>query len=199
MLSLTSSTFYRTLTVLPIQPSRPLSPPPLGDSLPCLETSQFQYDSDFSEPSTPGVSDYEMNEGTNDLKVPEFCMERPFIPHGKMTWTCPGTGCDYQLDLVDMSRVVNNLSQSRSGIQIPNDWDNRTLLLMLISRHYESDHLQKNVGVFQSSSTWRVEPLQVPETDKRAVVAVKREADADDLEPQIRRSNRKHRPRKPFV
>jgi hypothetical protein len=170
-----------------------VSPKPQGD---IPQTAQFQYDSDFSEPSTPGGSDSEVEKP--NIKIPDFCMEMPSIPNGRMTWSCPCTECNYRLDFVDISRVLRDLPQSRLGNQVPpgNDWDIRTALLMLISRHYET-HLEKANGklVRSSPTTWRVQPLQNPETN---MAVVKEEEINSDVEPQVRRSSRKPRPRKQF-
>jgi hypothetical protein len=175
-------------------PSRPLSPELHADSLPSPEAAVFQYDSDFSEPSTPGEPDSEADRTTNVVKIPDFYMETPRIPNGCMTWTCPKPGCDHRLDLIDISRMVKDLPQFFPGSQVPmgNDWDVRTALLMLISWHYESHLEEANLKVFRSSSTtWHVEPLQAPEA------VVKQEIDSN-LELQMRRSGRKPRPRKKF-
>ena len=172
-------------------PSKPLSPKPHEDSQPSPRTAQFQYDSDFSEPSTPGEPDSDAGEMTN--AVPDFCMKAPRIPCGSMTWSCPAPGCDHKLNLVDISLMLRDLPEFRGDqILAGDDWDFRTSLLMLISRHYES-HLEKaSVEIFPSSSTaWQVKPLQGRNTEK---VAIKR----DETESQVRRSSRKPRPRRQF-
>jgi len=94
--------------------------------------------------------------------------------------------------------MLRDLPEFQLGNQVPpgNDWDIRTVLLMLISGHYET-HLEKAKGkVVRSSSTaWRVQPLQDPATE---MVVVKEEEANSDVEPQVRRSNRKPQPRKQF-
>jgi hypothetical protein len=173
-------------------PSRPLSPTAHKVS---PQTAKFQYDSDFSEPSTPGEPDSGADETPN---VPDFCMEMPSFPNGRMAWNCPRPDCNFELDLVDVSRVVRVLPQFRLGDQIPpgNDWDIRTALLMLISRHYESHLERANVEIVRSSpTTWRTKPMQDP---KRESFEVKQEEPNSSVEPQVRRSSRKPRPRKQF-
>ena len=180
----------KTLSPKP-QRDQPQGDQPQGDQ-PSPQTAKFQYDSDFSEPSTPGEPESDAEETTN--AAPEYCMKAPRIPCGSTTWSCPAPGCDHKLDLVDVSLMVRNLPQFRGDqIRLGDDWDFRTSLLMLISRHYESHLERAGVEIFPSSSTaWLVKPLQHPIAEK---AAIKRE-DVDEL--QVRRSGRKAQPRRQF-
>ncbi|KDR83945.1 hypothetical protein GALMADRAFT_236453 [Galerina marginata CBS 339.88] len=129
------------------------------------EVIRFQYDSDFSEPSTPEASDSE-SEVRTDYKIPGFCMEAPRIPSGRFAWNCPG--CPYQIDLLnllpenldslpdDTIRVLNGKSWK------VNDKPVQRALFRLVSHHYEVHHLARSgINVIQSEAgRWLVQNQQ---------------------------------------
>jgi hypothetical protein len=65
------------------------------------------YDSDFSEPSTPGASDSES--GPEDInpelleRIPRFLFNEPQLPDSGFTWYCPAPECEYIIDMLDLT------------------------------------------------------------------------------------------------
>ncbi len=177
---------------------------PLSPEVPVTLTpsaAQFQYDSDFSEDSTSDDVDTEP-EAPSDLKVPLFCLEAPTIRDGFFTWTCPGRGCDYTLDLLNLSR--ENLSRlPRDVVRILNDkaWKTKDVTIRkalgtLVSHHYEVHLNQTGVHVTKESK-WVVQPLHPPKNAEQGCGVVKQEDKGIPLE-TIRRSSRKPRPRQQY-
>lgn len=166
----------------------PMTPPPV----------QFQYDSDFSEPSTPGASDTE-NEVPLIQRIPKFCLSAPQIPSGRFTWTCPG--CDYKIDLLNLSEenlgaLPNNVIPVLTGKswKIHDDPVQRAVFLM-VSNHYKNAHLIPNeVDIIQIGNTWQLKDLR-PREKTPSLPEVKVENVHNATHP-LRRSSRIPVPRR---
>ena len=180
---------------------------PLSPEFPLALTSsaaQFQYDSDFSEDSTSDDVDT-APEVPNSPKVPLFCMETPTVREGVFTWTCPSQGCDFKLDLMNLSR--ENLSRlPRNVVRTLNDkaWkisdvDIQTALCILVSHHYEFHLNQTGVHVTKngSSGKWAIQLLHPRKDAKRGNAVIKQE-DKNVPPETVRRSSRKPRPRRQY-
>ncbi|KIM46384.1 hypothetical protein M413DRAFT_441477 [Hebeloma cylindrosporum] len=164
----------------------PVTPPPI----------KFQYDSDFSDPSTPGASDIE-DEVPLNHSIPKFCLAPPQIPTGRFTWACPG--CYYKIDLL-------NLSEENLGA-LPNDaipvltgksWKihdgpvQRALFLM-VSNHYRKAHIIPNgIDIIQNGNTWQLRNLHPPEEPRK----MKLEENVQEIKDSLRRSSRIPVPRR---
>jgi len=183
-----------------LQHQAPLSPePPLALA---SSAAQFQYDSDFSEDSTS--DDVGTEPEVPNSKVPLFCMETPTVREGVFTWTCPSQGCDYKLNLMNLSRenlsrlprnIVRTLGDKAWKISDP---DVQTALCILVSHHYEFHLNQTSVHVTNSSSgKWAVRPLH-PRKDAKQGNAVIKQEDKGIPSETVRRSSRKPQPRRQY-
>jgi len=181
---------------------RRLSPEIRPATSPTPPERQFQYDSDFSEPSTAGESDTDPVKLPFVAKIPNFCSEIPRIPEGRFSWACLRQECEYNIDLLNLSpENLNILSPDLTQVLntktwLVNDEPVQRALFMLISHHYESSHLRdSNVQLSQSpSGGWLAQTVQVPK--RRNNIAIKEEDNVASPEPQLRRSGRKSRPQK---
>ena len=181
--------------------NRRLSPEIRPGTSPTPPERQFQYDADFSEPSTAGESDTDPVKLPFVEKIPNLCSEIPRIPEGRFSWACLCQECEYNIDLLNLSPENLNIL-SPDLIQVLNtktwvvsDEPVQRALFMLVSYHYESHLRDSNVQLSQSpSGGWLGQTLQVPK--RRNNIAIKEEDNVASPEPQLRRSGRKSRPRK---
>lgn len=177
---------------------RRLSPEIRPDASPTPLERQFQYDSDFSEPSTAGESDTDPVKPPFVQKIPNFCLEVPRIPEGRFSWACLCQECEYNIDLLNLSpENLNILSPDliqvlNTKTWVVNDEPVQRALLMLVSNHYESHLRDSNVQLSQSpSGDWLAQTLQVPKRQNN--IAIKKEDSVVIPDPQLRRSGRKSR------
>ena len=87
-----------------------------------IATSQFQYDSDFSEASTNASSDVEDDPEPYPISnIPYFCLKPPDIPNGRFVWNC--LGCDYYIDLLNLSPdILNHLPDDTKRVLGGKSW-----------------------------------------------------------------------------
>lgn len=169
------------------------------DTLPTPPEEQFQYDSDFSEPSTACESD---TDPVKPLIAPNFCLEVPRIPAGRFLWACLCQGCEYNIDLLDLSPenlsilppdLIQVLSTKTWSV---NDESVQRALLLLVSNHYESHLRDRNIQLCQlPSGGWLAQPV-VPESNTKQNDIVFEEDGMSSSKLQLRRSSRKIRLRK---
>ena len=127
--------------------------------------SQFQYDSDFSEASTNASSDSE-DEPLSSVssKIPYFCLKPPDIPNGRFVWNCRGSGCDYYVDLLNLSPdILNHLPDDTKRVLGGKSWKIKEepiqrLLFQMVSNHYKDYHLSDVVeaSVQVSGNEWYI-------------------------------------------
>jgi hypothetical protein len=161
-----------------------MTPPPV----------QFQYDSDFSECSTPGASDTE-NQFPLIRRIPEYCLVPPHIPNGRFTWNCQG--CSYHIDLLNLSHEnLRNLPNDAILLLTGKSWNIHDdpvqhALSLMVSKHYTDVHVEHNrVGLIQTGSTWHLKDVLPPNP------RMKVEEDIHDATNSIRRSSRIPVPRR---
>ncbi|KAF5358465.1 hypothetical protein D9756_001489 [Leucocoprinus leucothites] len=134
-----------------VQPSshqqNPAKPPIRARVVPDIE---FQYDSDFSEASTPPASDSESEAADQRLveKVPWYCRVPPELEESQHVWRCPGCKT-YHIDLLHPAEEeLEEIPEYYAEILRSKDWqkvtDARLLTAFghLVSNHYE-EHLKK--------------------------------------------------------
>ncbi|KAF8969445.1 hypothetical protein BDZ97DRAFT_1915399 [Flammula alnicola] len=123
----------------------------------------FQYDSDFSDASTPNASDTELESKvpTHWNGAPHFCFRVPRIPNGGFTWRCPG--CSHTIDLLNISpQNLGLLPNETVRILSGKSWrvhDDpvQDALFLMVSHHYKIDHLNANGMEIQPSKKQGVE------------------------------------------
>ena len=111
---------------------------------------QFQYDSDFSEASTPPESDSDEEPSNPELvaRVPRYCWRPPHIPAGRFVWDCPG--CDYYIDFLDLKKedlepLTKELSQYMTSKKWQSIGDDKVReAFALMAGHHYTWHMQKN-------------------------------------------------------
>ncbi|KAJ3516312.1 hypothetical protein NLJ89_g1207 [Agrocybe chaxingu] len=161
----------------------------------------MQYDSDFSEASTPEATDSEGDFPTFPTsRIPTFCFQQPQLPSGRFTWHCPG--CHYSINLLDLSHsdldvvpvelkrglLTQNWTMNESNV--------REALNLMVSHHYEKDHLAASGVTLEPSDggKWRAVDTRLPKT-LPAPKSIKVEHSDSGLS-VLRRSSRKPRPRR---
>lgn len=136
------------LTVSSCSQRRSLSPEVGSPQTSIPITSQFQYDSDFSEASTNASSDSEDETFYPISKIPHFCLKPPEIPNGRFMWCCPG--CDHYVDLLNLSPdILDHLPDDTKRVLSGKSWKVKEepiqrLLFQLVSNHYRDFHLLPN-------------------------------------------------------
>ena len=111
---------------------------------------EFQYDSDFSEPSTPSYSDSEDEMPNHALVecVPRFCWLPSTIPSGRFVWNCPG--CEFFIDFLDLQeedleRLPGELRRhmASKGWQFIKDVKVQDAFSLMANTHY-TWHMHRN-------------------------------------------------------
>ncbi|CAA7260044.1 unnamed protein product [Cyclocybe aegerita] len=161
----------------------------------------MQYDSDFSEASTPEATDSEGDVPTFPTsRIPAFCFQQPQLPSGRFTWHCPG--CHYSINLLDLSPSDLDVvpMELKRGLLTQNWTMNesnvREALNLMVSYHYEKNHLAASGVTFEPSHNgkWRAVDTRLPNTSL-TLKTVKVEHSDSNLS-VLRRSSRKPRPRR---
>ena len=113
---------------------------------------EFQYDSDFSEASTPSTSTSDSESEAVDPKmlekVPWYCRVPPRLEVSQFVWQCPGCRV-YQIDLLDVDEdELEKIPAPYAQILRTRNWqkitDSEVLTAFghLVSNHYE-EHLKR--------------------------------------------------------
>jgi len=112
---------------------------------------EFQYDSDFSEASTPSASDPESEAAESKLleKVPWYCRTPPVLEASQFVWRCPGCRV-YQINLLhvdedELEKIPNPYAEMLRTRKWQNITDSEVQMafMHLVSNHY-NEHLKES-------------------------------------------------------
>ncbi|KAJ7085726.1 hypothetical protein B0H15DRAFT_366086 [Mycena belliarum] len=138
---------------------------------------QLNYDSDFSELSTPGCSDSEYDSDT----VPSFfpfprillhMSQPPVLRPGRFKWDCPILGCTHSIDFLKLVptdyKGVNiepepTVYLGNHQYKTLRDENVQTALRQMVSRHYCQQHL----GMDSAALTPEKQKLFIAELSKK--------------------------------
>lgn len=127
-------------------------------------TTDFVYDSDFSEASTYSYSESTDEDITMDLaKTDEIYSHRPRFRSGYFEWYCPV--CDYAIDLLDLQKVSTKScsvtdGQNMRGITwaFSKDEDVQTTFFDTVKDHFSvhASYVESSQEIFRSHTkqTW---------------------------------------------
>ncbi|KAJ3565004.1 hypothetical protein NP233_g7923 [Leucocoprinus birnbaumii] len=134
----------------PLHQPRPIQP--LTRHSPVVPSSKFQYDSDFSEASTPPLSDSESEVADQRLleKIPWYCRVPPELESHHL-WRCPGCRV-YQIDLLhldddELEEIPEQFAKTLRSIRskaddVPKSDEVLVAFGHLVHQHYER-HLRE--------------------------------------------------------
>ncbi|KAJ7256510.1 hypothetical protein B0H12DRAFT_512042 [Mycena haematopus] len=149
--------------------TRQVSPPlSLNYDKPFASSSKrraFTYDSDFSEPSTPGCSDSEYDSDSSSHPYHPILLhmaQPPTLRPGRFVWDCPIPKCEYALDLLNLKNDRRNEGVPEAVVrnkQFENLQDEQvqTFLYQRVSDHYTVEHLGISVKPYQDKQKFRAE------------------------------------------
>lgn len=164
-----------------------------------LRKGEFYYDGDFSEPSTPGMSDADSDIQSDILAqpIPHCVFDPPEIPPGRFTWFCCIPGCSYAIDLLNLKEEnLNGLPEDTTCILKSKSWSSvrdapvQQSLQHMVNIHYNS-HLQ-DYGIYVDLRGKRryVDVWPPGSSKERQVRKTVVKLEEDDIMPELRRSRR---------
>ncbi|EDR13790.1 uncharacterized protein LACBIDRAFT_322967, partial [Laccaria bicolor S238N-H82] len=164
-----------------------------------LRKGEFSYDGDFSEPSTPGMSDTDSDIESDIFAqpIPQCVFDPPEIPPGRFTWFCCIPGCSYTIDLLNLTEEnLNGLPEHTAYILKSKSWSSvrdspvQQSLQHLVNIHYNS-HLEEH-GIYVDLKGKRryVDVWPPGSSKKRQVKETVVKLEEDDTGPELRRSRR---------
>ncbi|PFH44897.1 hypothetical protein AMATHDRAFT_72160 [Amanita thiersii Skay4041] len=159
-----------------------MSPGNEGDTATASADVEFQYDSDFSEDSTPPDSEnddeIENSEQVIELmsRVPWYCWKAPTIPAGHFIWNCPG--CDYAINFLNLTpKDVEPLGPELGKYLRSKKWPSLREEMashgfgLMVGNHYNWHMHEKGVQLVKKGEKTFVEPWPA------GTVVVKRETE----------------------
>ncbi|KAJ7685539.1 hypothetical protein DFH06DRAFT_1313832 [Mycena polygramma] len=106
------------------------------------------YDSDFSEPSTPGCSDSEDDPDSPSIPLPPILShmtQPPILLPGRFIWSCPIAKCEYCIDFLNLTPQDNSVSElyvAKRQFRNLRDEQVGIVLRRRVHKHYCEDHLR---------------------------------------------------------
>ena len=178
--------------------------PRIEESYKELRKGEFSYDGDFSEPSTPGMSDTDSDIQSDIFAqpIPQCVFDPPEIPPGRFTWFCCIPDCPYAIDLLNLKEEdLDGLQEHTACILKSKSWSSvrdapvQQSLQYLVNIHYNS-HLQEHGIYVDFRGKRRYVDVWPPGSSKeRQVKEAVVKLEEDDIVPEPRRSRRpKNRP-----
>ncbi|KAF7311379.1 hypothetical protein MKEN_01039800 [Mycena kentingensis (nom. inval.)] len=138
----------------------------------------LEYDSDFSEPSTPGMTDSEDDQQPPQLLVPShLCARISRIPtvKGTFTWRCEMPECHYSVDLLDLPQrpiedtLYRRVRKRECGTNFKNA---ESLLHRMMFEHYTGPaHLNVQGAILKNPTIYCSQQRFLADMAKKYIVS----------------------------